>query len=61
MEKAISELKQVYDEKKAKIVTVTPGSPMDEALRNYERRERVAQDIRKDVVKKRGAEEQGKE
>jgi len=61
MEKAINELKQVYDQKREKIVTVTSGSSMDEALRNYERMKRVAQDIRKDVVKRKGPEEQGKE
>lgn len=67
LEKAVGELKQAYARKKEelaqehKVVKLTPGSSMDEAVRNYERRERVAHDIRKDVVKRKGAGEEGKE
>jgi hypothetical protein len=60
-EKAVGELQQIYDQKKQKVVAVTSGSSMDEALRNYERRERVAHDVGKYVVKRKGPEEQGKE
>jgi len=41
-------------------VRITPGSSLETALKEYERRERVARDIRKDVIKK-AREEVGKE
>ena len=36
--KVVEQLKHIYDETKEKVVRVTSGSTMDEALRNYERR-----------------------
>ena len=58
--KVVEQLKHIYDETKEKVVRVTSGSTMDEALRNYERREMVARDIRKDVVKRKAGDEEGK-
>ncbi|VVC04717.1 Uncharacterised protein [Candidatus Burarchaeum australiense] len=58
MKTAIEELRKFYEAKREEIkerhtrVVVTPGSKVDQAVQDYERRERVAKDIGKDKIKK---------
>ena len=54
-------MEKVYEQAREKIaekhVRITEGSSVDRARRDYERKERVAHDIRKDVpTRKRGEE-----